>query len=277
MMDMVLLFARDIRDDPELVKLRDFLKRTRTRKAKFWTKEVISVHLPTLVSMLRKSDAALATHKRSAAKEPTAIAKFRAFLDKVEKRMKIDESVEEAIQKRGRRTIRTSAQKNSLDETLQEELVRVNPKWMKLIDTSMKCPSCLHSLLVPTVPWRVIETETIRLRRKYETEVAKGEKPKLPSYPKQIYMCMCRVNTCRDIELGTGCKTCEDRYKLRLPSLFDGMKGLCLCETCQCECEISFPRKKWSNIYHQLHQVSLSNERKNKFAAQGSGKFWLLN
>ena len=79
-MDMVLLFARDIRDDPELVKLRDFLKRTRTRKAKFWTKEVISVHLATLVSMLRKSDAALATHKRSAAKEPTAIAKFRAFL-----------------------------------------------------------------------------------------------------------------------------------------------------------------------------------------------------
>ena len=271
-MDMLLLFHKDIRDEPDLVALRDFLRRTKTRKSKFWTKEVISVQLATLVFMLKKSDVAVAAHRRSSFKEPTAIASFRAFLNKVEKRMKIDESTEEAMIKRGKRPVKTSAKKNALDETLQEEIVRTNPKWSKLVDNTMKCPNCLHNLLVPMVPWDRIERETSRLRREYEKAVEAGDKPKVPTYPKQVYMCMCRVNTCRDVDLGTGCKMCENRCKMKLPSLYDGVKGLCLCETCQCECEISFPRKKWTTIYHQTHQATLTKERKNKLAAQGSGK-----
>ena len=100
----------------------------------------------------------------------------------VKKRSKTEKDL--AKQQRSCRPVKTSAHKTANDETLQEELVRVNPDWAALIDIMMKCPSCGHGLLVPVTPLAEIEAETRKLRAKYERKKANGEDPPLPDYPK---------------------------------------------------------------------------------------------
>ena len=271
---MVNYFAPGVRDDPDLKNLQDFLVRTKSKKVKFWkNKYLVASKLKVLVDVLERSDKELEGSKRASAAEPTPIKKFREYVNEIRKRMNADKEVEKVTSKRA---VNTKAIRTVNDETLQDELVRSDPKWWKRIETGRKCPACNHGFLVPVIPFDEIEKQTKQLREEYEEKkrnADKKEKVCIPTYPKQVYMYMCRVNTCRDVELGTGCKQCEDRHKLGLPSLFDGVKGVCLCEICQCECEIAFNSKKWLNIFHQTNEKTIKKERANAEAAKGCGKF----
>ena len=160
--------------------------------------------------------------------------------------MSLDAEEAEQTGRKSKQAINTSAIRTATDETLQEELARTNPNWPSLIQHGMKCPCCDHGVLVPTRPIAEIEKECKEICAEYDRKVRNGKKPKMPVYPKIAYMCMCRVNTCHDIETGKGCIKCKERAKLGLPSLFDGVKRAMLCDHCQCKCEITFLKKNGS-------------------------------
>ena len=105
-----------------------------------------------------KADEIWMDKKRSVKGEAVALAEFRSFWKDIKKRVKTE--VELAEHQRKCRPIKASAHRTANQETLQEELIRVNPDWADLIDGTMKCPSCDHGLLVPVTPLAEIEAKT---------------------------------------------------------------------------------------------------------------------
>lgn len=275
-----LYFHCGLKDDPGLIDLEDRLWKTRVKKYKS-SAAWIADGIFDMWMLLKKSDemkqhdlispnpSQRRSNRNGGTEEPAPVTRLRQHIEGLLKRKAQDDS------KKSNKLVRKVQSQSKAGDFIQDKFAMENPHWQEIIK-STPCPCCDHTSLVSVKDEAILLQETHDLKQSYKnamldfarlgaTAQKSTKKPKMPTFPNQVMMCMCVINRCVDFSTGRGCVTCQQKAKTT-PLYMDPVTGQSQCEMCKCNCVAYFDRMNWSKVKAQTETEKAEKAKQKKEA-----------